>query len=75
MELFSAYALVFVVCMLGLIATDMDEFSAFSAVAATLNNLGSGLGELALHFGYVNEKAKLVPIVFMLFGRLEILRC
>lgn len=43
---FSAYALVFVVCMLALIATGMDELSAFSAVAATLNNLGPGLGKL-----------------------------
>ncbi|YCO03627.1 TrkH family potassium uptake protein [Vibrio sp. VNB-15] len=69
---FSAYALVFVVCMLGLIATGMDELSAFSAVAATLNNLGPGLGEVALHFGDVNDKAKWVLIVSMLFGRLEI---
>ncbi|MDW2133302.1 potassium transporter TrkG, partial [Vibrio sp. 2129(2023)] len=67
---FSAYALVFVVCMLGLIATGMDELSAFSAVAATLNNLGPGLGEVALHFGDVNDKAKWVLIVSMLFGRL-----
>jgi len=65
-------SLVFVVCMLGLIATGMDELSAFSAVAATLNNLGPGLGEVALHFGDVNDKAKWVLIVSMLFGRLEI---
>lgn len=69
---FSAYALVFVVCMLGLIATGMDELSAFSAIAATLNNLGPGLGEVALHFGEINDRAKWVLIVSMLFGRLEI---
>ncbi|GHY72499.1 potassium uptake protein TrkH [Vibrio cholerae] len=69
---FSAYALVFVVCMLALIATGMDELSAFSAVAATLNNLGPGLGEVAVHFADVNDKAKWILIASMLFGRLEI---
>ncbi|MGX9419352.1 TrkH family potassium uptake protein [Vibrio sp. RC27] len=69
---FSAYTLVFVICMLAVIATGMDELSAFSAVAATLNNLGPGLGEVAVHFGDINDKAKWVLIVSMLFGRLEI---
>ncbi|WP_028024458.1 TrkH family potassium uptake protein [Enterovibrio calviensis] len=69
---FSAYALVFVLCMLALIATGMDELTAFSAVAATLNNLGPGLGEVAVHFGDVNSSAKWVLILSMLFGRLEI---
>ncbi|WP_273858077.1 TrkH family potassium uptake protein [Photobacterium sp. GSS17] len=69
---FSAYALVFVICMLALIATGMDELTAFSAVAATLNNLGPGLGEVAVHFGEVNDTAKWVLIVAMLFGRLEV---
>ncbi|MDF2183552.1 TrkH family potassium uptake protein [Grimontia hollisae] len=69
---FSAYALVFVICMLGLIATGIDELTAFSAVAATLNNLGPGLGEVAAHFGDINSGAKWVLIVSMLFGRLEV---
>ncbi|QXO17424.1 MULTISPECIES: TrkH family potassium uptake protein [Vibrio] len=69
---FSAYALVFVVCMLALIATGMDELSAFAAVAATLNNLGPGLGEVSVHFANVNDTAKWILIVSMLFGRLEI---
>lgn len=69
---FSAYALVFVACMLALIATGMDELSAFSAVAATLNNLGPGLGEVAVHFADVNDTAKWILVISMLFGRLEI---
>ncbi|MGV3003475.1 TrkH family potassium uptake protein [Vibrio sp.] len=69
---FSAYALVFVLCMLGLIASGMDELSAFSAVAATLNNLGPGLGDVSVHFANVNDAAKWVLIVSMLFGRLEV---
>ncbi|CAM3593163.1 Trk system potassium uptake protein TrkH [Vibrio aerogenes CECT 7868] len=69
---FSTYTLVFVVCMLALIATGMDELSAFSAVVATLNNLGPGLGEVAVHFADINDGAKWILIVSMLFGRLEI---
>ncbi len=69
---FSAYALVFVICMLALIATGIDELTAFSAVAATLNNLGPGLGEVAVHFGEVNDAAKWILIIAMLFGRLEV---
>jgi trk system potassium uptake protein TrkH len=69
---FSAYALVFVICMLALIATGIDELSAFSAVASTLNNLGPGLGDVALHYGDINDRAKWVLIVSMLFGRLEV---
>ncbi len=69
---FSAYALVFVVCMLALIATGMDELSAFSAVAATLNNLGPGLGDVAVHFSDINDSAKWVLVISMLFGRLEV---
>jgi len=69
---FSAYALVFVLCMLGVIASGVDELSAFSAVVASLNNLGPGLGEVAVHFGDVPDMAKWVLVLAMLFGRLEV---
>ncbi len=69
---FSAYALVFVICMVALIGIGIDELTAFSAVAATLNNLGPGLGDVSLHFADINSAAKWVLIVSMLFGRLEI---
>ncbi|GAM54854.1 potassium uptake protein trkH [Vibrio ishigakensis] len=69
---FSAYALVFVLCMLALIATGMDELTAFSAVASTLNNLGPGLGDIALHYGDISDSAKWILIISMLFGRLEV---
>jgi trk system potassium uptake protein TrkH len=46
--------------------------TAFSAVAATLNNLGPGLGDVASGFMTVNDPAKWVAIVGMLLGRLEI---
>lgn len=69
---FAAYAIIFIICMLGLIATGMDELTAFSAVVASLNNLGPGLGEVAPHFANTTDAAKWIMIIAMLFGRLEI---
>lgn len=69
---FSAYALVFIVSMLAVIATGVDDFSAFAAVTATLNNLGPGLGVVADNFTTMNEAAKWILISTMLFGRLEV---
>ncbi len=69
---FSTYAIVFVVIMLGLIALGMDDLSAFSATAATLNNLGPGLGSVSGTFSEVSDGAKWLLILAMLFGRLEV---
>ncbi|MBS0878504.1 MULTISPECIES: Trk system potassium transporter TrkH [unclassified Tatumella] len=69
---FSAYALVFLISMLAIIATGIDNFSAFAAVAATLNNLGPGLGVVADNFASMNDTAKWILISTMLFGRLEV---
>ena len=69
---FSAYAAVFIICMLLLLAAGMDDISAFTAVAACLNNLGPGLGEVAANFAAINDFSKWVLIMAMLFGRLEI---
>lgn len=69
---FSAYAAVFVICMLLLLSTGMDNITAFTAVAACINNLGPGLGEVAANFSSINDTSKWVLIVAMLFGRLEI---
>ncbi|MEC8232065.1 MAG: TrkH family potassium uptake protein, partial [Pseudomonadota bacterium] len=69
---FSAYALVFVIIMLALMGTGMDNISAFSATAACLNNLGPGLGEVAAHYGAISDSAKWLLTIAMVFGRLEI---
>jgi trk system potassium uptake protein TrkH len=69
---FSAYAAVFVICMLLLLAAGMDDITAFTAVAASINNLGPGLGEVASNYASINDMSKWVLIVAMLFGRLEI---
>lgn len=69
---FAAYAAVFVICMLLLLASGVDDITAFTAVAACLNNLGPGLGEVAANFAPLGDFSKWVLIVAMLFGRLEI---
>ncbi|RTR36925.1 potassium transporter [Shewanella canadensis] len=69
---FSAYALVFVICMLALMAMGMDNITAFSATAACLNNLGPGLGEVASNYASISDGAKWVLLIAMLFGRLEV---
>jgi trk system potassium uptake protein TrkH len=69
---FSAYAAVFVICMLLLLATGMDDITAFTAVAASINNLGPGLGEVAANYSSIGDASKWVLIMAMLFGRLEI---
>ncbi|MFT5790196.1 MAG: trk system potassium uptake protein TrkH [Shewanella sp.] len=69
---FSAYALVFVVCMLILMGLGMDAITAFSATAACLNNLGPGLGDVASNYASIGDGEKWVLLFAMLFGRLEV---
>lgn len=69
---FAAYIIVFITIMLVLLMTGMDQTSAFAAVAATINNLGPGLGDVASGFGEVNVVAKWCGVAAMLLGRLEI---
>ncbi len=68
----SAYIAVFVVMLLLLLATGLDQVTAYSAVAATLNNLGPGLGEVAQNYASINTFSKVVLCIGMLLGRLEI---
>lgn len=69
---FSVYIVVFGVMLLAMMSTGIDQVTAFSAVAATLNNLGPGLGEVAAGFMTLNDPAKWIAVVGMLLGRLEI---
>jgi len=69
---FSLYVVVFGILLLAMLAMGLDQVTAFSAVAATLNNLGPGLGDVAAGFMTVGDKAKWVAILGMLLGRLEI---
>ena len=69
---FSAYTLVFVIIMLALIGTGLDDITAFTATAACLNNLGPGLGDVAANYASVSDSAKWVLMIAMVFGRLEV---
>ncbi|MEZ5537248.1 MAG: TrkH family potassium uptake protein [Thiolinea sp.] len=69
---FSVYIAVFVVFMLVLLALGHDQVTAFSAVAATLNNLGPGLGEVASNFKSMDDFSKWWLCLAMLMGRLEL---
>jgi trk system potassium uptake protein TrkH len=69
---FSVYIVVFVALMLALMVSGLDQITAFSAVAATLNNLGPGLGDVSSGFMSLTDPGKWVSIASMLLGRLEI---
>ncbi len=69
---FSVYIATFAVFMLLLMATGLDQVSAFSAVATSMNNFGPGLGEVAVNFQNISDTAKWLLALAMLMGRLEI---
>ncbi|AZZ89670.1 MULTISPECIES: TrkH family potassium uptake protein [unclassified Hahella] len=69
---FSVYMFMFVFMLMGLLATGLDQVTAWSAVGACINNLGPGLGGVALHYGELNEPAKWILCFAMLLGRLEV---
>ena len=69
---FAVYVGVFIVLMLSMMATGLDQVTAFSAVGATLNNLGPGLGEVASNYASLGVAAKWICVLAMLLGRLEI---
>lgn len=68
----AAYVLAFAVMTLLLMASGLDQVTAFSSVAATLNNLGPGLGDVGPNFSGINDFSKWVLVFSMLLGRLEI---
>lgn len=68
----SAYVTVIAILMLLLMASGLDQVTAFSAVAACLNNMGAGLGDVSSTFGNLNDFAKWVLSFAMLLGRLEV---
>ena len=69
---FAIYIVVFGAMLLLMMSTDLDQVTAFSAVAATLNNLGPGLGDVSSGFMLVSNEAKWIAVAGMLLGRLEI---
>ncbi len=66
------YVMCFAGVMLALSATGIDLVTAFSAAAASINNLGPGLGDISVHFGALPTSAVWICTVGMLLGRLEV---
>jgi trk system potassium uptake protein len=69
---FALYAICTAVITMLLIGTGMDTLSAFSAVAATLNVMGPGLGMVASNVTGLTDTAVWILTFTMLLGRLEI---
>ena len=69
---FALYVASFAVMLLLIMMTGLDQVTAFSALAACMNNLGPGLGEVGAHYGNINDIAKWILCFAMLLGRLEI---
>ena len=69
---FAVYIIVFVLLTLLMMMSGLDQVSAFASIAATMNNLGPGLGNVSTTFAHVSDAGKLVAVFSMLLGRLEI---
>ena len=65
------YVLSYIVLGLAMTATGTDLVTAFSAVTACLNNLGPGLGDVAMHYANLSDSGKWILCGAMLMGRLE----
>lgn len=68
------YVLIFAISVLLVSLDEQDLITNFTAVAATFNNIGPGLGMVGptCNFGFFSDFSKLVMIFDMLAGRLEI---
>lgn len=69
---FSAYVMLFFLMLMGVMATGVDQVTAWSTVGSALNNLGPALGEASGNYGELPDLAKWILVLAMLLGRLEI---
>jgi trk system potassium uptake protein TrkH len=69
---FSVYVMFFFLMLVGVMATGVDQVTAWSTVASALNNLGPALGFASSNYGQLPELAKWILVMAMLLGRLEI---
>lgn len=67
-----AYISIFLFMVVAVMVTGLDFETAFSAVAASINNLGPGLGDVAAHYGDINNSTKWLLCFNMVLGRVEI---
>lgn len=68
----AVYVFAFAVLFLILLGTGLDFVTAFSALAACINNLGPGLGDVSTHYGNMSSTVKWILSFAMLLGRLEV---
>ena len=69
---FAFYVFAYIAMILMVLATGTDFLTAFSAVGASINNLGPGLGEVSEHYSGLSATAKWTLCLAMLLGRLEV---
>ena len=69
---FAVYVATFLILLMFLLSQSNDFLTAFSAVGATLNNLGPGLGAVSENYQDITDGSKLALCAAMLLGRLEI---
>ena len=69
---FAVYVATFLLILMFLLSQNNDFLTSFSAVGATLNNLGPGLGSVSENYKDITDISKLVLCISMLLGRLEI---
>ena len=69
---FGIYFFIFYVMVLLLLANNLDYITAWSATAASFNNLGPGLGAVAENYANLNATSKAILCSGMLLGRLEV---
>ena len=69
---FIFYILSYLALSFLLLMSGLDMITSFSAVASCINNLGPGLGDVALNYGNINVFSKYVLSFAMILGRLEI---
>ena len=69
---FAVYVFVFFTVMLLLMLSGLDFLTSFSAVAATINNLGPGQGEVISNYSNLTDVNKWILSFSMIVGRLEI---
>ena len=69
---FTAYMITAATLMFLLMLDGRDQTTAFSIVVTCLNNTGPGLGEVGANFALLSPTSKIIAIIAMLLGRLEI---
>ncbi len=71
---FCIFVFIFVTATLALAGLGLDPVTAFSAVAATLGNIGPGLGLVGptCTYTWIPSSGKWILCACMLFGRLEL---